>query len=97
MNLNKLGILFADKLLPKELLRRLAEYQAFRASVNINMAAAEMEEEGNYNKLDGVIGNSAPKEHKRVHIKTMIEENRKRLGLSGDPQELAQEEQRNRK
>ncbi len=88
----------AEKKMAEELLRRLAEYQAFRASVNINMVAAEMEEEENYNNLDGIIGNSAPKEHKRVHIKTMIEENRKRLGLSGDPQELAaQEEQRNRK
>lgn len=75
----------AEKKMAETLMKRLAEYDSHRAAYNhVATAAAEMAEEGNYNNIDGIIGNSAPKEHSRINIKEKIEENRKKLGLSGE-------------
>ena len=89
----------AEQKMAQTMIKRLAEYDALRSANNRqDIAAVEMAIEDNYNHIDGILGNSAPKERERVNIKNMIEDNRRRLGLTGDTPDLsAQEmEQRNR-
>ncbi len=94
----------AESKLAEMMMQRLREYDAFRiAHTQSANAAAEMAVEDNYDNIDGIIGNSAPKEDKkdrhRVNIKEKIKENREKLGLSGEAPEhgLTVEEQLNRK
>ena len=49
------------------MIQRLTEYKAMIATINPNINA-ELDEEGNYNSIDGIIGNSGTK----VNIKMMI-------------------------
>ena len=90
----------AERMMAETLIKRIQEYDLLRKSQiqNIN-ATAEISEEGNYNSIDGIIGNSAPKEgrkeHRRINIREKIRENRIKLGLMKDPSEQAIEEHRN--
>ena len=79
----------AERKLAEMMMQRLHEYDSFRTEhiQNYNVAA-EMAVEDNYNNIDGIIGNSAPKEekkeHHRINIKDKIKENREKLGLTGE-------------
>lgn len=88
----------AEQKMAQTLIKRLTEYDTLRTANNKqDIAALEVAIEDNYNHIDGVLGNSAPKEREKVNIKNMIADNRRRLGLTGDNPDLSQEvEQRNR-
>ena len=75
----------AERRMAETLIKRLAEYDMHRAAYN-HVAAAEMAEEGNYNNIDGIIGNSAPKEKepKRLNIIERIKEIKEQQGLGNN-------------